>query len=97
MTHDRTYLRMMHDCELTRYAQDNVRTELEFVMLERLKHLIGVEDQLEDAKKLIDELSHRCDIWQAEAMENLTRPSLSIKEGAQAFVDWQASLPPEAK
>jgi hypothetical protein len=68
MTNDRNYLRMMHDCELTRYAQDNVRTELEFVMLERLKHLIGVEDQLEDAKKLIDELSHRCDTWMEETV-----------------------------
>jgi hypothetical protein len=47
MTNDRNYLRMMHDSELTRYAQDNVRTELEFVMLERLKHLIGVDDKLE--------------------------------------------------
>ena len=68
MTNDRNYLRMMHDSELTRYAQDNVRTELEFVLLERLKHLIGVEDQLEDAKKLIDELSHRCDTWMEETV-----------------------------
>jgi len=33
MTNDRNYLRMMHDSELTRYARDNVRTELEFVLL----------------------------------------------------------------
>ena len=68
MTNDRNYLRMMHDSELTRYAQDNVRTELEFVMLERLEHLIGVEEELEDAKKLIDELSHRCDTWMEETV-----------------------------
>ena len=68
MTRDRTYLRMMQDNELTRYAQDNVRTELEFILLERLKHLIGVEEELEDAKKLIDELSHRCDTWMEETV-----------------------------
>ena len=67
MTNDRNYLRMMHDCELTRYAQDNVRTELEFILLERLEHLIGVDDQLEDAKREIDELNASRDHWQAEA------------------------------
>jgi hypothetical protein len=56
MTNDRNYLRMMHDSELTRYAQDNVRTELEFVMLERLKHLIGVDDKLEALQILYDRL-----------------------------------------
>jgi hypothetical protein len=49
-------IRMMHDSELTRYAQDNVRTELEFVMLERLKHLIGVDDKLEALQILYDRL-----------------------------------------
>jgi hypothetical protein len=57
MTNDRNYLRMMHDSELTRYAQDNVRTELEFVMLERLKHLIGVDDKLEEAKTIDERLA----------------------------------------
>ena len=94
--HGRTYLTMLSDAELVRTALDRDH-ELAVVLAERLSELLDVDDQLEDAKKLIDELSHRCDIWQAEAMENLTRPSLSIKEGAQAFVDWQASLPPEAK
>ena len=56
MTNDRNYLRMMHDSELTRYAQDNVRTELEFVMLERLEHLIGVDDKLEALQILYDRL-----------------------------------------
>ena len=96
MTNDRNYYRMLSDSELIRVAFDS-QFELDVVLAERLSELLDVENQLEDAKKLIDELSHRCDIWQAEAMENLTRPSLSIKEGAQAFVDWQASLPPEAK
>jgi len=67
MTNDRNYLRMMHDCELTRYAQDNVRTELEFILLERLEHLIGVDDQLEDAKREIDELNARLDSWMEQA------------------------------
>jgi hypothetical protein len=56
MTNDRNYLRMMHDSELTRYAQDNVRTELEFVLLERLAHLIGVDDKLEALQILYDRL-----------------------------------------
>ena len=56
MTRDRNYLRMMHDCELTRYAQDNVRTELEFILLERLERLIGVDDQLEQLQILYDHL-----------------------------------------
>ena len=56
MTRDRNYLRMMHDCELTRYAQDNVRTELEFILLERLERLIGVDDQLEHLQTLYDRL-----------------------------------------
>jgi hypothetical protein len=67
MTNDRNYLRMMHDCELTRYAQDNVRTELEFVLLERLEHLISVDEQLDDAKREIDELNARLDRWMEQA------------------------------
>ena len=67
MTNDRNYLRMMQDVELTRHAQDNVRTELEFVLLERLEHLIGVDDELEDAKREIDELNARLDSWMEQA------------------------------
>ena len=62
MTNDRNYLRMMQDCELRVYATDNVRTELEFVLLERLERLIGVDDEL-------DEVNARLDKWQAEANE----------------------------
>jgi hypothetical protein len=71
MTNDRNYLRMMHDSELTRYAQDNVRTELEFILLERLEHLIGADEQLDDAKREIDELNARLDSWveQANALQ----------------------------
>lgn len=69
MTRDRTYLRMMQDNELTHYAADNVRTELEFVLLERLERLVGVDDELDEAKNEIDELTKRCDLWQAEAAD----------------------------
>jgi hypothetical protein len=58
---------MMHDSELTRYAQDNVRTELEFILLERLEHLIGADEQLDDAKREIDELNARLDSWMEQA------------------------------
>jgi glycerol-3-phosphate dehydrogenase len=74
MTNDRNYLRMMHDVELTRYAQDNVRTELEFILLERLEHLIGADEQLEAAKDEAVELAASRDHWQAEA--NMLQASL---------------------
>jgi hypothetical protein len=67
MTNDRNYLRMMHDVELTRYASDNVRTELEFILLERLEHLIDADEQLDDAKREIDELNARLDSWMEQA------------------------------
>ena len=56
MTHDRNYLRMMHDCELSHYASENVRTELEFILLERLEHLIDADEQLEHLQTLYDHL-----------------------------------------
>jgi glycerol-3-phosphate dehydrogenase len=74
MTNDRNYLRMMHDSELTRYAQDNVRTELEFILLERLEHLIGADEQLDEAKEKIVELNAQVYEWKAEA--NMLQASL---------------------
>lgn len=56
MTNDRNYLRMMHDCELTRYAQDNNTTDLELVLLERLDSLLNVEEELEHLQTLYDRL-----------------------------------------
>ena len=56
MTRDRNYLRMLSDSELTRYAADNVRTELEFVLLERLERLVGIDDELEQLQILYDRL-----------------------------------------
>ena len=67
MTHDRNYLRMCSDAELVRTALDR-NHELAVVLAERLSELLDVEDQLEDAKKLIDELSHRCDTWMEETV-----------------------------
>ena len=67
MTQDRNYLRMLSDGELVRTALDR-NHELAVVLAERLAELLDVEDQLEDAKKLIDELSHRCDTWMEETV-----------------------------
>jgi hypothetical protein len=67
MTNDRNYLRMMTDWELTHHAQDNVRTDLELVLLERLESLIDVDDELEDAKREIVELNARLDRWMEQA------------------------------
>ena len=71
MKDDRNYLRMMQDCELTRYAADNNTTELEFVLLERLEHLVGIDDELEDARGIIKELQAEIDALDDEvtAME----------------------------
>jgi hypothetical protein len=69
MTQDRNYLRMMHDRELTRYAQDNVRTELEFVLLERLEQVGDLSDQLEAAQAEIEDLTSSCEYWRLEATD----------------------------
>jgi len=66
MTQDRNYLRMLSDSELVRTALDR-NHELAVVLAERLAELLDVEDQLEDAKKLIDELSASRDSWIEEA------------------------------
>lgn len=69
MKNDRNYLRMMHDVELTRYAQDNVRTELEFVLLDRLRALIDAEDRLEAAQEEIKGLNARVDLLTCELLD----------------------------
>jgi hypothetical protein len=56
MTNDRNYLRMMNDVELTRYARDNVTTDLEIVLLERLWGLMDAVDDLEQLQILYDRL-----------------------------------------
>ena len=67
MTQDRNYLRMLSDGELVRTALDR-NHELAVVLAERLSELLDVETELVDAKKLIDELSHRCDTWMEETV-----------------------------
>lgn len=66
MTHDRNYLTMLSDAELVRIALDR-NHELAVVLAERLAELLDVEDQLEDAKKEIDELNARLDSWMEQA------------------------------
>jgi len=73
MTHDRNYLTMLSDAELVRIALDR-NHELAVVLAERLAELLDVEDQLEDAKREIDELNASRDHWQAEA--NMLQASL---------------------
>jgi hypothetical protein len=67
MTQDRNYLRMCSDAELVRIALDR-NHELAVVLAERLSELLNVEAELEEAKNLIDELSHRCDTWMEETV-----------------------------
>ena len=66
MTNDRNYYRMLSDSELIRVAFDS-HFELDVVLAERLSELLDVEAQLDEAKNEIDELTKRCDLWQAEA------------------------------
>jgi hypothetical protein len=73
MTYDRNYLSMLSDAELVRIALDR-NHELAVVLAERLSELLDVEDQLEDAKREIDELNASRDHWQAEA--NMLQASL---------------------
>jgi hypothetical protein len=72
MTHDRNYLRMLNDCELSHYASENVRTELEFVLLERLEQAGDLSDQLETAQDEIKDLTEDRDYWQLVAQGNDT-------------------------
>lgn len=66
MTEDRNYLRMLSDSELVRTALDR-NHELAVVLGERLAELLNAEDQLEDAKREIDELNARLDSWMEQA------------------------------
>jgi hypothetical protein len=58
---------MCSDAELVRIALDR-NHELAVVLAERLSELLNVEAELEEAKNLIDELSHRCDTWMEETV-----------------------------
>jgi hypothetical protein len=67
MTHDRNYYRMLDDDGLINEGRDSM-DELAIVLAERLATLTDAQEELEDAKKLIDELSHRCDTWMEETV-----------------------------
>ena len=67
MTNDRNYYRMLDDDGLINEGRDSM-DELAIVLAERLDSLLNVEEELVDAKKLIDELSHRCDTWMEETV-----------------------------
>ncbi len=69
MKYDRNYLRMMHDCELTRYASDNNTTDLELVLLERLEQVGDLSDQLEAAQAEIEEITSSREYWRIEATD----------------------------
>lgn len=68
MTNDRNYYRMLDDDGLINEGRDSM-DELAIVLAERLATLTDAQEELEDAKKLIDELSHRCDTWMEQANE----------------------------
>jgi len=62
---DRNYLSMLSDSELVRTALDR-NHELAVVLAERLSELLGVQEQLDDAKNEIDELTNETNILKAE-------------------------------
>ena len=67
MTRDRNYLRMLSDSDLAEAARysDN---DLALVLGERLARLIGIDDELEAARQLNDELSASRDNWIEETV-----------------------------
>jgi len=69
--HGRTYLTMLSDAELVRTALDRDH-ELAVVLAERLRELLDVEAQLDEAKNEIDELNKRIDTLtdELDAKEN---------------------------
>lgn len=77
--HGRTYLTMLSDAELVRMALDRDH-ELAVVLAERLSELLTVEDELEDAKKEIEDLDKHWTKWMEEA--NALRAELDALRGA---------------
>ena len=67
MTRDRTYFRMLSDTALADAARycDN---DLALVLGERLESMIGIDDELEAARQLNDELSASRDNWIEETV-----------------------------
>ena len=79
MTQDRNYLRMLSDGELVCTAL-NRNHELAVVLAERLSELLDVQDQLEDAKKEIEDLDKHWTKWMEEA--NALRAEVDALRGA---------------
>lgn len=77
--HDRNYLSMLSDSELVRTALDRDH-ELAVVLAERLSELLTVEDELEEAKKEIEDLDKHWTKWMEEA--NTLRAELDALRGA---------------
>lgn len=69
MTQDRTYYRMMNDHELIVIATEHFTTDLELVLLDRLRTLVDVEDRLGEAQEEIAELTARWDRMREEIEE----------------------------
>ena len=67
MTRDRNYLRMLSDSDLANAAQHS-DNDLALVLGERLARLIGIDDELEAAQQLNDELSASRDNWIEETV-----------------------------
>jgi peptidoglycan hydrolase CwlO-like protein len=77
--HDRNYLTMLSDSELVRTALDRDH-ELAVVLAERLSELLDVQEQLEEAKKEIEDLDKHWTKWMDEA--NALRAEVDALRGA---------------
>jgi len=66
MTHDRNYLRMLSDYALWNYVQERGKTELEFVMAERLYELNDEAAELETALDTMGDLQAEIAALQAD-------------------------------
>jgi hypothetical protein len=58
---------MLNDSALRIYATENITTDLEVVLLERLRDLQDADAHLEAAQAEIAEITASRDHWQAEA------------------------------
>ena len=76
MTQDRNYLRMLSASALRIYATENITTDLEVVLLERLRdlqdadaHLEAAQAVIEDLEAEIEEITSSREYWRSEAIE----------------------------
>jgi chromosome segregation ATPase len=66
MKYDRNYFRMLDDDGLINEGRDSM-DELAIVLADRLSELQTADEQLDDAKREIDELNARLDRWMEQA------------------------------